>query len=1344
MANYSFTIQNSTEGQVYNQTINWGDSITIGAGTSSANHYANLNTASGINRYTATTNTNTLVTTGNRNFNGQFSSVIYYAHGSIPTSQSSPVTFHSIRAYKDGTFWFSVNVTVVYANQSVSVPSTAIAEGSNFNITYTNPYSANLSYNSTGDETTKRINPRSLSRGLGGGTNQTYTANATFGTSLVLEANGSKTFGVSLRLGGTGAEIIGNSNTGTVYRPVALGSISISESSRNDTTGSFVLQSTVTGAETISGHYPVEHRFRIDNAADAALCTTRGVPAPGTVVQGFSSTSTCSLDGKYRGIPIEVQHRIVGDYNNTGGSAYTSPITIPIIAEDTTFTASSPTISWDAATFTTTLTGVQIGDEVRAVLTSNTGVIFENFTTVTATTFNLVCNNATVNSTNLPNGSATSVRIQVRRPIAAGGDGNSVAGPTFNVTRNYREGPFANVFVTTPTGGSTTIGAQKFNAYDIGQSEQVRVTGSGVISGADYIGTIISGTTQGGATTGTVYNQTASGTEPNAATTAGGCAFSQLPTPGNSCSYRITCIIPTSLGGDGSTPQACYDSLIFVPGQETEWTITRSNYVTPNLVTGPFSISGVFSTGSTNTYVLGFNDTANKSWTVSSTQTNQVYKVVEGGTDYDTFGTGNSSLSGTFLNSDIPVSDGLSYVSFFLETAVPTINDGTGVYSNCTESGGSPLVFAFVYREVAYTTPTINAINAVMETGDLSKIVPYVQLTDSAGNTAAYIDFVWSTTTPNPTTGWFNPSGSLSMTGYHSANFSLDKFSSGSTPANYTVYFGVRARSNATGATSTASYTSFSVVGANYVLDPGGGLADGYLNRENEENNSGNTNLDGYITDRSDILLENTDTLNETVLFESLNNPNSINTVAQSDYRNSSTSVLFTVVSPQTQYFIDVISGSVPGGATNVAVSLLPIGGTSDTYTLSNPSELPVTGNTTTYKFYRRQLQNQGGDGTTQVPAQDQTVAEFSARRRTTPDDTITVTVPDFNLTPSQSGDMTITIADGNSSTEYQIRSYNGSDANSDSSLPTIPSTIASRAGNGTLTIPFASLPAEGDTISYKIRFRELGSGAIFIDVDTASTNNAFNIGRLQDFTITDGANNTGRATSTDYDSNSITLNGISQALGTPVPSTATETVRVRDDSNPTGAAPSWVASSVNGGTLDNSDKTVGEGDTIEFRLTTSANTVTTRTLRATFLNSGHIETWALETGGGSGGGSGTGDPGAAGNYGLQVFNSSGDTLVNQQSRLSRFVESNSISVNGSGGSQTITSATFPSIANLTNSTAWSVVVFVQNSFGNDIAPRYTVSVGSGQFTITNNTPETEPLSNDDRRLFRWYVFKNG
>jgi len=1224
--------------------------------------------------------------------------------GSGVSTGSVTVTF--ARRLTNGSTTQQQTVTVTTNSVTISLGSLGpnpTAEGDDASVTWSSNYNGTLYYNSTSGGFTSQ----SGQLGSGGSGTLTLTADS------VDQTDGDSTARVTARYGSTSGSIKDTSNSITLYRPVVAPTPSISITSNNQTDGSFVFTCGESGGTTNTAS-TTQYRF-LDESNN--------------ITQVFSADNTYNGTGSERPLTLKAQIREVGRHN-TDASGTTGTLTVSQIAADTTFTASSPTITWDASSFTTTLTGVQIGDEVRAVLTSNTGVLFENFTAVTSTTFNLVCNNATVNSTNLPRGTATSVRIQVRRPTSKGGNGNTSNATTFNVTRNYRAGPFASVVarVGSPLEASSTIGAQKYNAYDIGLKEQVRVSGSGVISGATYIGRIVSGTTQGGATAGIIYNQVASGTEPDAATTGGGCSFSQLPTPGNTCGYRITCIIPTNLGGDGVTEHECTALAIYNPNNETEWTITRSDYVAVDSTTGQIILSG---TGVVNldvpfqNYLIANNNTTtNPSLGVATTETSQEYRINNGYAPgnaseviYFTYGTGNSSLSGTITNSDIVTGTGINY---FLYTRVREVDDGTGIWESCfDQSDGTTLVFAFIDREAALVSPT-GVLGVAMASTNYGLLIPYVLLTDTgSASDAGNLQLAWSTSTSTPS-GWYNvDTGGLNKDGFY---FSGDTTY---TKVAQTIYVGIRRVSVVTGAGSTPSYSNITTTTSTLILNPSGGSARGFLNQDN-----GNASPD-FISNNDEILLEELDNVNETVTFDLLGN-RTANVIDIND-SSGSAAFFFTNVTMRTQYGIDVVSGTTSNGdiaGDTIASFLLPVGDTQDTYTLFNPGDLPTLENRVDYEFWRRQLVSQGGNGTKFYPS-NTNLSEFFARRRTTPVGNITVTVPKKNLTPTD-GSQTITIATGNNNTEYRIRVTGSTDADSDGSPPTTDTTVGTRTGNGTLAISLANLPDEGDTVSYKVQFREAGTTDSFIDC--TGTNSTFTIGRIQDFTITDDVPNTDRAINTEYESNTITINGIS----------GTETVTVRKNSN--NGSVSWAESSVNGGAFSNSDKSITEGDTLAILFTTSGAENTSRTIRVTFTGSGHVELWTLTTGVDTDTDTDTGDPGAGGVYGLQINNSAGNTLIDGNSRVARSVDSGGpVNIAGEG-----TTSSAISVSGLVpDDDTWNVIVTVfrtNNSSTNILfLPKFSVNISTNSFTITNNTEE-DPAgdTNNAERGFYWRVFKSG
>lgn len=1166
----------------------------------------------------------------------------------------------------------------------------AFEAGATATVNWTSNDASAKGYNSTGSG--NRFSPGSASNTLTG-TSGSFTTTVQSSTAAdgVWESNN-----FTLRLSTSGSDILDTSNSVTLFASANAGTATVTKTSDDLATGNFDLSLSTTA----SSPGVINYRF-LDG---------------GTVIVPFSGTNTATLGPEYRGVTITGQ---VKEEITSGGTIYdtafaSDTITVPQIAADTTFTASSPTIAWDASSFTTTLTGVQIGDEVRAVLTSNTGVIFENFTAVTSTTFNLVCNNATVNSTNLPNGTTTSVTIQVKRPTSTGGNGNTSTATTFNVTRNYRTGPFASVFVTTPTGASATIGAQAYNAYDIGSSEPVRVTGSGVISGATYIGRIISGTTQGGATSGIIYNQVASGTEPNAATTAGGCSFSQLPTPGNSCTYRITCIIPTNLGGDGVTEQECAAVAIYVPGNETEWTITRSDYVQPDTSVSS-STSATAVDVDLRAYQFGASSTSETiSYTGGSAVTQYRILEVAGSVQVDT----NTGASGTLTidNANLPTT-GNNKV-YWLQARVETVNDGTGTWVNTDDTQYSGLEYLYQLTRETLATPTAGTLSAYRNNANGAEIVPSLALTWNGGT--GEVEYAFSTTNTTPT-NWTG-------TGFvDNGNGSLNRVTGPGTARSATaLYMGVRQKSVIDGTTTTPSYSS---------------NTGGPFYNELTGNTFIEITYDGTVYFPGDgetpILIPATDNTNNAVVSgfskqaytETSINANSVGEGGSSNLQTVTNYSSFEITT-------DSANTNVGAAGTLVASDTANSAG-SPSLIISNPDEMPASGDPTlTYTLYEYIFTARGGRGT-KVATTPAIENQISIRKRAPVDGDITVTVPKKNLTPTD-GSQAITIADGNGTTEYRIRVTGSTDANSDGSPPTTGTTVGTRIGNGTITISLANLPDEGDTVSYKVEFREDGTTDPFNDC--TGTNSTFTIGRIQDFTITDGIPNTNRATNTEYESSTITINGIS--------GTETVTVTRNSDNNPV----TWAKSSVNGGAFDNSDKSITNGQTLAILFQTDFAENTSRTIRVTFTGSGHVELWTLTTGEDTGGSTDTGDPGAGGVYGLQINNSTGNTLIDGNSRVARFVDDYSTPQNSGpiillGEGTTSSAISVPGLVPTDDS--WNIIVTAfrtANSSSSIIQlTKFSVNKSTNSFTITNNTEEDSAGgTNNTERGFYWRVFKSG
>ena len=1264
----------------------------------------------------------------------------------------------------------------------------AFEAGDTATISWTSNDTSAKGFNSSG---TNRFSPATGSNTLSG-TSGSFTATCQTSTAAdgVWETNN-----FTLRLSTSSSSQIAASNSVVLFASANAGTASTSLTSDNQTTGDFELTLTTTA----SSPGVLNYRF-LDGTTS------------GNIIQNFSTDNTITLDGTYRGRLLTGQVREEISTNDAGSPVYDTAfssdgITVSQIAADTTFTASNPTIAWDATSFTTTLTGVQIGDEVRAVLTSNTGIIFENFTTVTSTTFNLVCNNSTVDSTNLPYGTATSVRIQVRRPTSAGGDGNTSGATTFNVTRNYRVGPFTNVLIDQPSGASATIGAQAYDAYDQGDVEPVRVTGSGVISGATYIGRIISGTTRGGATQGIIYTQVASGTEPNAETTAGGCTLSQLPTPGytvgdqltvsgsnigggtdavvtvdtvnssgvitaasvtgtasntdtfsgvtgsviqgvgtnppnftvtlsnntyssvviqtpnnsanfavndkikilgsqfggvdvtndlilkvtqvsfgkiqavvvdsgvapdvdvlftnvsyttgsldstatinirmqgtsysvvitsggagNTCGYRITCIVPTSLGGDGTTEHECQDNA----SNQTEFTITRSAYVQPDTTTNQMTITGtgVVSNGFQEWLIANNNTTTNPSLGVTGTETNQKYRINNGYVPnnaseviYYSFGTGNSSLSATITNSDIVTGTGIDY---FLYTQVPEVEDGQddSVWSLVT-TNGSTLVRGFIDREAALVSPTITLSSTAINSADYSKVVPYIRIADTgAAQDAGTLQIAFSTTSSTPSSWVTRDTGGLNKDGYYySMNASYSRTSQ-------TVYMGVRRISAVTGATTTPSYGNVSITSNTNLLDPGGANLSVFLYNNN------NPSFAGYVGDgNNEIRLFNGDTDTEVVGLEGLSNPTA--NVIDVDDDSASSSFFFTNTTFQSQYGIDITSGSTAGSPVltvgdDVGNQLLPIGDTSDTINLVT-SELPALGNRVDYEVWRRQLVAYGGDGTKQYPSQAASESEFFARRFDAADDTITVTGVRQTLANNHSTDLVLTIADGNSSTQYQLYSQGA--------------VYDTRVGNGTLTATNpGELPTAGNTRNYNIQYRQDGTGDNY--QNATGTGTSFTLGRLAAMDL--GVLSNPVSVEATTSSGVITLSGaVGNITALLTKNSGGGTVRLSKNGQ------TFANSTASGTSI-----TVVDGDTLQvlaetptaYSNTTQSTLTLTQDSVTIFSDTFSFTTESSPTGS-AGGGGGTG------NYGLEIRDSSGNVILTNSDRVGDFCYATTVSV---------------------------------------------------------------------------------
>lgn len=110
--------------------------------------------------------------------------------------------------------------------------------------------------------------------------------------------------------------------------------------------------------------------------------------------------------------------------------------------------------------------------------------------------------------------------------------------------------------------------------------------------------------------------------------------------------------------------------------------------------------------------------------------------------------------------------------------------------------------------------------------------------------------------------------------------------------------------------------------------------------------------------------------------------------------------------------------------------------------------------------------------------------------------------------------------------------------------------------------------------------------------------------------------------------------------------------------------------------------------------------------------------------------------------YGLQVFNSSGNLILDYTSRVSRFVLSGTTStLSENNGYVDIT------VPNMTNTDTWIVAVaesvLADSTYQSMIYLRYTVQKNSGNFRITNTSASNGSNSGKCDASFNYWVFKS-
>lgn len=1082
------------------------------------------------------------------------------------------------------------------------------------------------------------------------------------------------------------------------------------------------------------------------------------------------------------------------------GNAPASPRTNSAFTESLT----ANTFSTNAQTTDTiAIAGAQIGDEIRVIY--ETGALLVDFFTITATSFNIT---VPTNTTRFPPGQSKLVRVQIRRPLAAGGDNSNATALTYTYQRPLNQA-VGRILTSSGTGditfGSTsTIGATAYIAAGNGSTGSTTamdlVVSSGPSSGTDYRIKVTSGTTNGGSTAGTGFT-------PITATTTSFTEFlaeSRLPNVNASVSYKIEARDNSSTG-DGVWYE-CYRTIAgtFAGTQfKASFTVTRSNYVSPD-TSITHSTSATATDVNARSYQIGSSSTS-ETITYSGGSASTQYRVLEviGNNQCDT----NTGASGTLTipNAFLPTTTDRIY---WVQARVTTANNGNNQWVNTDDYAYTGPAYIYQVLRESLATPTAVTLSAYKNASDSSKIVPSLSLTWNGGT--GEVEYAFSTTNSSPT-NWTG-------TGFTGGTGSLVRVSGPSTSrASNALYMGVRQKSAIDGTTTTPSYAS--------------NTSGPYYNEVGTQDNFIQVVYDGDTFFPADgdmpVVIPASDTSNDITVTgfskqaytETEVSPNSLGngsvgssteyasyrirtstadsnigasgTLVGSDTTNSSGTVSFNLANPSdlpaggntVSYVVKEFvfaerggrateSSTIPtidnqvsvsrlaaaDGTVNITVPNTTIGATStatETISLANgnnntqyrirvtastggpsvndvvgesipsttttsfglvTSELPTEGKSVTYKVEYREV------GTSAYLAASGTNTTFTINRLAAADGNVTINPGTTQFYNNPGGFSTVTLSNGNSNTEYRLIV-----SASTTNLPSVGTVVDTDTPTGTTASfsinPVTEKPPIGQRVTYQVQFRASGSTSAF--ANCTGTNTTFTMATLNAdaLALTDGVSPNDRSTSTAYDSISKTANGIATTQTFSISGTGAEF-------------------SVNGGTMNNTSKSVSEGDSIVVRLTTASTFSASRTATLGFPGlTTNTKTWTLTTGASGGSGNDGGDSGAGGTYGLQINNSSGNNLIDANSRVSRLVGTGSVVVDGGGNTSSSISVT-----GLTTSDDWSIVVTVGNA---NVASagqidQFSVNRTSGSFTITNNTVEQESGSNDDRRRFYWRVYKTG
>ena len=298
---------------------------------------------------------------------------------------------------------------------------------------------------------------------------------------------------------------------------------------------------------------------------------------------------------------------------------------------------------------------------------------------------------------------------------------------------------------------------------------------------------------------------------------------------------------------------------------------------------------------------------------------------------------------------------------------------------------------------------------------------------------------------------------------------------------------------------------------------------------------------------------------------------------------------------------------------------------------------MPALGNTVNYKFWRRQTSANGGDGTKYYPAQAGSVAEFFARRFDQADGAITVTGVRQTLANNHSTNLVLTIADGNSSTQYQLYSQGA--------------TYDTRVGNGTLTATNpGELPTAGNTRNYNIQFRQASTSDNY--QNATGTGTSFTLGRLAAMNL--GTLSNPVSIESSVNSAVITLDGaVGNITALLTKNSGGGTVRLSKNGQ------TYANSTASGTSI-----TVVDGDTLAVRAESPSTYSNTTTCTLTLTQDSvtiFSDTFSFTTEANPGGSTGSG--GGTGNYGLELRDASNNVIITNSDRVGDFCYATTVTV---------------------------------------------------------------------------------